>query len=62
MKIEKMSLKGIKNVLSRAEMKKIMAVSGGGGGPNCPPPACCEGFHYCPCVGCLTDDRDCDMC
>ncbi|MDB4903000.1 MAG: hypothetical protein JWQ63_2281 [Mucilaginibacter sp.] len=31
MKTEKMSLKGIKNVLSRAEMKKIMAGSGGCG-------------------------------
>jgi len=31
MKIEKMSLKSIKNVLSRAEMKKIMAGSSGGG-------------------------------
>jgi hypothetical protein len=28
MKTEKMSLKGIKNVLSRGEMKKIMAGSG----------------------------------
>jgi len=32
MKTEKLSLKSIKNVLSRAEMKKIMAGSGGG---NC---------------------------
>jgi hypothetical protein len=29
MKTEKLSLKGIKNVLSRAELKKIMAGSGG---------------------------------
>ena len=28
--MEKLSLKSIKNVLSRAEMKKIMAGSGGG--------------------------------
>jgi len=33
MKIEKLSLNGIKNVLSRAELKKIMA--GSGSGPNC---------------------------
>ena len=33
MKTEKLNLKGIKNVLSRAEMKKIMA--GSGSGPNC---------------------------
>lgn len=31
MKTEKLNLKSIKNVLSRAEMKKIMAGSGGGG-------------------------------
>jgi len=33
MKREKLSLKGIKNVLSRTEMKKIMA--GSSSGPNC---------------------------
>ncbi|MDP9047329.1 MAG: hypothetical protein M3N14_04280 [Bacteroidota bacterium] len=33
MRTEKLSLKSIKNVLSRAEMKKIMAGSGPGGGP-----------------------------
>jgi len=32
MKIQKLSLSGIKNVLSRAELKTIMAGSGGGGG------------------------------
>jgi hypothetical protein len=32
MKKEKMSLKSVKNVLSRAEMKKIMAGSGSGSG------------------------------
>ena len=41
MKTEKLSLKGIKNVLNRAELKKIMAGSGGPcntcgpGGYNC---------------------------
>jgi len=30
MKIEKLSLNGIKNMLSRTELKKIMAGSGGG--------------------------------
>ena len=33
MKIEKLSLGSIKNVLSRAELKKIMAGSGPGGAP-----------------------------
>ncbi len=32
MKIEKLSLGSVKNVLSRAELKKIMAGSGGTGG------------------------------
>jgi hypothetical protein len=32
MKPEKLSLKGIKNVLSRGEMKQVMAGSGGDGG------------------------------
>jgi len=32
MKIEKLSLRNVKNVLSRAELKQIMAGSGGGGG------------------------------
>ena len=32
MKIEKLNLNGIKNALSRTELKKIMAGSGGGGG------------------------------
>lgn len=37
MKTEKLSLNGIKNVLSRAEMKKVMAGSGGcvSGTNNC---------------------------
>jgi len=30
MKIEKISLKGVKNILGREELKKIMAGSGGG--------------------------------
>ncbi|SFF48889.1 hypothetical protein SAMN03003324_04168 [Pedobacter antarcticus] len=39
MKIEKLSLSNVKNVLSRAELKSIMAgsgssVNGGGGGPD----------------------------
>ena len=44
MKIQKLSLKSIKNVLSRTEMKEIMAGSGGGtggggsGGGGCPIP------------------------
>jgi hypothetical protein len=45
MKSEKLSLKGIKNVLSRAELKKIMAGSGGGC-TGCSPdnngPFCCS--------------------
>jgi hypothetical protein len=53
MKKEKLSLKGIKNVLSRDEMKMIMAGSGGGGcaiGGPCP-----DGFsqNHVPC---------CNMC
>ncbi|WP_219226917.1 hypothetical protein [Pedobacter antarcticus] len=32
MKIEKLSLSNVKNVLSRAELKSIMAGSGSGGG------------------------------
>jgi len=31
MRTEKLSLKNIKNVLSRSEMKRVMAGSGGGG-------------------------------
>jgi hypothetical protein len=42
MKVQKMSFASIKNVLSRTEMKKIMAGSssggGGGGGGGCPIP------------------------
>jgi hypothetical protein len=51
MKIEKMTLKGIKNVLSRSEMKKIMAGSSGGGGrcdtAQCPDFNCCSGLVCC---------------
>ena len=45
MKTEKLSLKSIKNVLSRAELKKIMA--GGSAGPC----SCCGpgGYNYCYC-------------
>jgi len=51
MKTEKLSLSGIKNVLSRAELKKIMAGSGGcvGFGIACNGTTgntCCEGY-YC---------------
>ena len=56
MKTQKLNLKSIKNVLSRAEMKKIMAGSGGGGGCDvngvaCAPWTfpfipCCSGFCY----------------
>jgi hypothetical protein len=35
MKIEKMSLRNIKDILSRSEMKVIMAGSGGGSCPSC---------------------------
>jgi hypothetical protein len=58
MKKEKLSLKGIKNVLSRIEMKRIMAGSGGTCatygqqcGSNIPGasyPPCCDGLI---CVG-----------
>jgi len=51
MKTEKLSLSGIKNVLSRAELKKIMAGSGGlscgstcddlGRDPGCPSNCLC---------------------
>jgi len=46
MKTEKLSLKGIKNVLSRAEMKKIMAGSGSDGCGNG-----CYSDAYCPFCG-----------
>jgi hypothetical protein len=42
MKTEKLSLKSIKNVLSRAELKKIMAGSGGGCNTCVSPNECCE--------------------
>jgi hypothetical protein len=54
MKTEKLSLSNIKNKLSRAEMKKIMAGSGGGGGGGgCVPldDPCCypgPGQNGCP--------------
>lgn len=44
MKTKKMSLKEIQGVLSRAEMKKIMAGSGGGGCSD----GNCQGLD-CPC-------------
>jgi len=52
MKIEKLSLKGIENVLSREELKKISAGSGSGpciphGQTNCnnPGATCCPGLQ-----------------
>jgi hypothetical protein len=42
MKTEKLSLKSIKNVLGRAELKKIMAGSGPGG------PYCCLCYNLSP--------------
>jgi len=44
MKIEKLNLSGIKNALSRSELKKIMAGSGGGGGTI----PCCQCGIGCP--------------
>jgi hypothetical protein len=42
MKTQKLNLRSIKNVLSRSEMKTIMAGSGGGGGGtgNCSTTTC----------------------
>ncbi len=55
MKKEKLSLNSIKNVLTRAEMKKIMAGSGpcnGGCGPGCADTICaCFGQINPVCVG-----------
>ncbi|MBB6112889.1 hypothetical protein SAMN05421821_1249 [Mucilaginibacter lappiensis] len=42
MKTKKMSFANIKNVLSKIEMKKIMAGSSGGGGGGS------GGYQYCP--------------
>jgi hypothetical protein len=50
MKIEKMSFEGIKNVLSRAEMKKIMA---GSGGCNSGYAQCYSNVACCPGATCL---------
>jgi len=44
MKSEKLSLTGIKNMLSRAELKRIMAGSAGGG-PTCT--QCVNGIATC---------------
>ncbi|MFI5139574.1 MAG: hypothetical protein ACHQIM_17270 [Sphingobacteriales bacterium] len=53
MKTEKMSLKSIKNVLSRAEMKKIMAGSGGDTcGSYTPCPTINDPHHLPCCVVC----------
>jgi hypothetical protein len=56
MKTEKLSLKSIKNVLSRAEMKKIMAGSGGFcipilGSCNIGTGVCCTGLVCNPFTG-----------
>jgi len=47
MKIEKLSLSGIKNTLSRTELKTIMAGSGGGG--HCGPCGGTSGMQCCAC-------------
>lgn len=50
MKTQKLNLKSIKNVLSRAEMKKITAGSGGGGTCDDLFVACDPGqFPFIPC-------------
>lgn len=57
MKMQKLSLKGVKNVLSRAEMKNIMAGSGGGGcrswGNPCNVGETGMGSLCCPGVACV---------
>ncbi|MGZ3998997.1 MAG: hypothetical protein ACXVIY_00110 [Mucilaginibacter sp.] len=57
MKTQKLNLKSIKNVLSRAEMKKITAGSGGGpgGGGGICDNVPCEIFQQCNqyCHGCI---------
>jgi hypothetical protein len=63
MKIEKMSLKSIKNVLSRSEMKNIMAGSGPGRGcgiqgSSCLQ-SCCAGFY---CVDTYLKGYTCQSC
>lgn len=57
MKTERLSLKSIKNVLSRSEMKKIMA-GGSNGGFGCPGVACALGT-VCPCgTQCFVNPAD----
>ena len=60
MKTEKLSLKAIKNVLSRAEMRKIMAGGSGGGtcGDKCQleEPTGCAGNQSCGIIECETGD------
>lgn len=55
MQTEKLSLKGITNVLSRRELKKIMAGSGGGGGNGY---GCGQGCYtdhgFCQCGSCVS--------
>ena len=55
MKTEKMSFKNIKDVLSRDEMKKIMAGSGGGSGDNS-----CDSYT-CPLAGGGSCARNTDL-
>ncbi|MES2109050.1 MAG: hypothetical protein V4577_09900 [Bacteroidota bacterium] len=52
MKKEKLNLKGIKNALSRGELKEIMAGSGGGGGA-CDDRPCMGTVYICYDVNCV---------
>jgi len=52
MKKEKLNLKGIRNVLSRNELKEIMAGSGGGGGA-CDERPCMGTVYICYDVMCV---------
>ncbi|MES2109052.1 MAG: hypothetical protein V4577_09910 [Bacteroidota bacterium] len=49
--MQKLSLKGIKNVLSRAELREIMAGSGPGGGGGGLPDGCGSGCYPGGCFG-----------
>jgi hypothetical protein len=60
MKTEKLSLKSIKNVLSRAEMKTIMAGSDGGGGGTGGGSGGCPNYGYAiPCCQCWVSSPAC---
>ena len=54
MKIQKLSFGGIKNVLSRDELKKIMAGSG-----SCSPSSCTNDGLAIPCCQCYPTKTDC---